>query len=95
VSSFASLGDKADVSGNDLLQYWEEDPETDVILLALASIGNRSKFVRLAHRITHHKPIVAVKVADEPDELFTGAGVIQVETFDALFETARVLTGTT
>ena len=94
VSSFASLGDKTDVSGNDLLQYWEEDPTTDVILLALASIGNRSKFAHLAHRITRHKPIVAVRVADEPDDLLTGAGVIQVDTIDGLLDTARDLAGT-
>ncbi|MHB1628987.1 MAG: GNAT family N-acetyltransferase [Bacilli bacterium] len=63
VSSFASMGNKADVSGNDLLQYWEDDPDTAMILLYLESFGNPRKFSRIARRITRHKPIVAVKSA--------------------------------
>ena len=55
------MGNKADVSGNDLLQYWEEDPDTDVILLYLESFGNPRKFARLARRVSRQKPIVAVK----------------------------------
>ena len=55
------MGNKADVSGNDLLQYWEHDPETDVILLYLESFGNPRKFARLARRVGRSKPIVAVK----------------------------------
>ncbi len=61
ISSFVSVGNKADVSGNDLLQHWEEDAETDVILLYLESFGNPRKFSRLARRIARLKPIVAVK----------------------------------
>jgi acetyl coenzyme A synthetase (ADP forming)-like protein len=61
ISTFVSLGNKADVSGNDLLQYWEDDPDTDVILLYLESFGNPRKFGRLARRIARGKPIVAVK----------------------------------
>ena len=61
ISSFVSLGNKADVSGNDLLQFWEEDERTDVILLYLESFGNPSKFARLAKRIGRDKPIIAVK----------------------------------
>ncbi len=61
ISSFVSVGNKADVSGNDLLQHWEEDPETDVILLYLESFGNPRKFSRLARRVARRKPIVAVK----------------------------------
>ena len=61
ISSFVSLGNKADVSGNDLLQYWEEDEQTDVVLLYLESFGNPAKFARLARRIGRHKPILAVK----------------------------------
>ena len=61
VSSFISVGNKADVSGNDLLQYWEEDAGTDVILLYLESFGNPRKFARVARRVSRHKPIVAVK----------------------------------
>ncbi len=61
LSSFVSVGNKADVSGNDLLQYWEEDPETNLILLYLESFGNPRRFARLARRISHQKPILAVK----------------------------------
>ncbi len=61
LSTFVSVGNKADVSGNDLLQYWESDPATSVILLYLESFGNPRRFARLARRITPKKPIVAVK----------------------------------
>jgi acyl-CoA synthetase (NDP forming)/RimJ/RimL family protein N-acetyltransferase len=61
LSTFVSAGNRADVSGNDLLQYWEEDPATSVVLLYLESIGNPRKFTRLARRIGRSKPIVAVK----------------------------------
>ena len=61
ISSFVSIGNKADVSSNDLLQYWETDADTDVILLYLESFGNPRKFARLARRIARTKPIVAVK----------------------------------
>ena len=61
VSTFVSLGNKADVSSNDLLQYWEHDPDTDVILLYLESFGNPRKFARLARRIARTKPILALK----------------------------------
>ena len=61
ISTFVSAGNRADVSGNDLLQYWEEDPATEVILLYLESLGNPRKFARLARRISRSKPIVLVK----------------------------------
>jgi acetyl coenzyme A synthetase (ADP forming)-like protein len=61
ISTFVSVGNKADVSGNDLLQYWEEDPRTDVILLYLESFGNPRKFSQIARRVGRKKPIVAVK----------------------------------
>ena len=61
ISTFVSMGNKADISGNDLLLYWEDDPNTDVILLYLESFGNPRRFARLARRIGRHKPIVAVK----------------------------------
>lgn len=60
-SSFISVGNKADVSGNDLIQYWAEDPATDVILLYLESFGNPRKFGEIAQRVSRRKPIVAVK----------------------------------
>ena len=61
LSTFISVGNKADVSGNDLIQYWAEDPQTDVMLLYLESFGNPRKFGEIARRVGHKKPIVAVK----------------------------------
>ncbi|MEX2355473.1 MAG: GNAT family N-acetyltransferase, partial [Thermaerobacterales bacterium] len=61
MSSFISVGNKADVSGNDLLQYWEEDENTDLILLYLESFGNPRRFARIARRVGRSKPILAVK----------------------------------
>ena len=61
LSTFVSVGNKADVSGNDLLQYWEEDDDTDVILLYLESFGNPRRFARIARRVGRRKPIVAIK----------------------------------
>lgn len=63
VSSFISSGNRADVSGNDFLQYWHEDPDTDVVLMYLESIGNPRKFTRLARRTAAVKPVVVVKGA--------------------------------
>jgi acetyl coenzyme A synthetase (ADP forming)-like protein len=61
LSSFVSVGNKADVSGNDLLQYWQQDDGTDVILLYLESFGNPRRFARVARQVSRTKPIVAVK----------------------------------
>ncbi|WP_326822816.1 bifunctional acetate--CoA ligase family protein/GNAT family N-acetyltransferase [Streptosporangium sp. NBC_01756] len=61
ISSFASVGNKADVSGNDLLEYWEDDPATDVIALYLESFGNPRRFGRIARRVSRRKPIIAIK----------------------------------
>jgi acetate---CoA ligase (ADP-forming) len=61
ISMFVSVGNKSDVSGNDLLLFWEEHAGTDVILLYLESFGNPRRFARLARRIGKTKPIVAVK----------------------------------
>jgi acyl-CoA synthetase (NDP forming)/GNAT superfamily N-acetyltransferase len=61
LSTFVSAGNRADVSGNDLLQYWETDGATQVVLLYLESFGNPRKFGRLARRLARHKPIVVVK----------------------------------
>lgn len=61
LSSFVSIGNKADVSSNDLLEYWEDDPETRLIMLYLESFGNPRKFARLARRVARKKPILAMK----------------------------------
>jgi acetate---CoA ligase (ADP-forming) len=61
LSAFVSIGNKADISSNDLLEYWEDDPHTDVVLLYLESFGNPRKFARVARRVARTKPIVAMK----------------------------------
>ena len=106
LSSFLSAGNRADVSGNDLLQYWEDDPATDVVLMHLESVGNPRKFARLARRLGRTKPIVAAnsggsvsaRLAQAADSeravnaLFRQAGVIRVDTLAQLFDVAEVLT---
>ncbi|MFA7324939.1 MAG: GNAT family N-acetyltransferase, partial [Candidatus Nanopelagicales bacterium] len=62
VSAFVSAGNRADVSGNDLLQYWESDARTKAILLYLESFGNPRKFARLVRRIAALKPVLMVQV---------------------------------
>lgn len=61
ISMFASIGNKTDISGNDLLQYWKDNPQTRMILLYLESFGNPRKFTKIAKSISKFKPIIAVK----------------------------------
>ncbi|MCS7001659.1 MAG: GNAT family N-acetyltransferase, partial [Dehalococcoidia bacterium] len=61
ISSFVSMGNKADVSGNDLLEWWEEDPATNVVVLYLESFGNPRRFGRVAKRVSARKPIIVIK----------------------------------
>jgi acetyl coenzyme A synthetase (ADP forming)-like protein len=61
LSSFVSLGNKADISCSDLLEHWESDPRTDLVLLYLESFGNPRRFSRVARRVGRAKPILAVK----------------------------------
>ncbi|GAA0911771.1 GNAT family N-acetyltransferase [Nonomuraea longicatena] len=106
ISSFVSAGNRADVSGNDLLQYWEEDEATEVILLYLESLGNPRKFARLARRIARRKPIVVVKSGGTPaghsaeelrlpdtalSSLFEQAGLIRVDDLIQLFDVGQLL----
>jgi acetyl coenzyme A synthetase (ADP forming)-like protein len=60
-SAFVSIGNKADVSSNDLLQWWEDDDATDLVLLYLESFGNPRTFAQVARRVARHKPILALK----------------------------------
>ncbi len=62
-STFVSAGNRADVSGNDLLQFWEEDASTDLALLYLETFGNPRRFSRIARRVSYRKPILCVKSA--------------------------------
>jgi acyl-CoA synthetase (NDP forming) len=94
LSTFVSAGNRADVSGNDLLQYWERDPATDVVLLYLESFGNPRKFARLARRVARTKPIVAVKTgryAAATPELTARAVPVPEERLQALFEESGVI----
>jgi len=97
VSSFVSTGDKADLSGNDFLQFWEQDDATRVILLYLESFGNPYRFGRIARRIADSKPIVAVKggrAAAVPGETSTAIGALlraSDVSVDALFTHAGVI----
>ena len=61
VSAFVSIGNKADVSSNDLLEWWEDDPGTDLVLMYVESFGNPRKFARIARRLAREKPILAMK----------------------------------
>ena len=96
VRSFVSVGNKADISGNDLIKWWENDPETDVILLYLESFGNPRKFINLARRIAKEKPIVAVKsgrtaAGSRAASSHTGALAGEDSAVDALFAQTGVI----
>ncbi|MER6567696.1 GNAT family N-acetyltransferase [Streptomyces sp. NPDC001093] len=107
VSTFVSAGNRADVSGNDVLQYWYDDPETDVALMYLESIGNPRKFTRLARRTAAAKPLVVVQgVGSAPQghtvratrlphatvsALLRQAGVIRVDTITELVDAGLLL----
>ena len=97
VSSFVSIGNKADLSGNDFIQYWEADGETDLIMLYLESFGNPRKFARIARRVSRSKPILAVKggrsqAGNRATSSHTGALLSASDiTVDALFKQAGVI----
>lgn len=96
LTSFISVGNKVDISGNDLLQYWEADDATQVILLYLESFGNPRKFGRIARRVGRTKPIVAVKAGRTPAGTraasgHTGALAAGDVAVDALFRQAGVI----
>ncbi|MCX5371486.1 GNAT family N-acetyltransferase [Streptomyces sp. NBC_00015] len=107
VSTFISSGNRADVSGNDVLQYWYDDPDTDVALMYLESIGNPRKFTRLARRTAAAKPLVVVQGAGSAPQghavratrlphatvsaLLRQAGVIRVDTITELVDAGLLL----
>jgi acetyl coenzyme A synthetase (ADP forming)-like protein len=97
LSTFISVGNKADLSGNSFIQYWAEDPATDVIALYLESLGNPRKFARITRRVGRQKPILVVKsgrssAGARATSSHTGAllGASDV-TVDALFKQAGVI----
>lgn len=97
ISTFVSVGNKADISGNDLLRYWESDDNTDVILLYLESFGNPKKFSQIARRVGRKKPIVVVKsgrsaAGARATSSHTGALIAASDvTVDALFRQSGVI----
>ena len=95
LSSFVSIGDRADVSGNDLLQHWRADERTEVVLLHLQGFGNPRKFARIAREVGRTKPVVALKSGHGQgdvavDALFASAGVVRVGSLAQLFSTAQL-----
>jgi acetate---CoA ligase (ADP-forming) len=97
LSSFVSVGNKADISGNDLLLYWEQDDRTGLVLLYLESFGNPRKFARIARRVARSKPVLAVKsgrstAGARASSSHTGALLAASDvTVDALFRQAGVI----
>lgn len=93
ISAFVSVGNKADVSSNDLLSWWEDDERTEVVLLYVESFGNPRRFSRLARRLSRAKPVVAVKSGRDAsaDALLRQTGLMRVDTLEQLFDVARLL----
>jgi acyl-CoA synthetase (NDP forming)/GNAT superfamily N-acetyltransferase len=96
VSTLVSTGDKYDVSGNDLLLWWRQDPNTDLAVLYLESFGNPRKFSRHARALARTKPVLAVRpagseVAQRAAASHTAAAATPAVTRDALFEQAGVI----
>ena len=99
-SAFVSIGNKADVSSNDLLEYWEQDPETEVVLLYLESFGNPTKFGRVARRVARRKPLLAMKggtsrAGARAASSHTAALAGSEAAVDALFHQAGVIRAST
>jgi acyl-CoA synthetase (NDP forming)/RimJ/RimL family protein N-acetyltransferase len=105
-SSFAAIGNRADVSANDLLQWWADDDRTGMVLLYLESFGNARKFGRIARELSRTKPIVAVQsggvaraypfeggqlAAETLHALLEQTGIIRVDTLSQQLDVARVL----
>ena len=93
ISSFVSLGKGVDVTGTDLLSYWEGDSATSAVLLYLEAFGNPRTFSRVARRVSATKPIVAVRTATTPafDVLLGQTGVVRVDTLEEMVGAGRVL----
>ncbi len=95
LSTFVSAGNRADVSGNDLLQYWEEDDSTEVVMMYLESIGNPRKFSRIARRVSLRKPIIAVRSGRTTQGVPMGHAVRTIaappQAVDAMFRQAGVI----
>ncbi len=95
VSTFVSAGNRADLSGNDMLQFWEDDEDTDVVLLYLESLGNPRKFTRIARRLSRSKPVVAMRTGRSSQAVPLGHTIrrttLPAGAVDALFAQSGVL----
>ena len=95
LSTFVSAGNRSDVSGNDLLQYWTEDDSTDAVLLYLESVGNPRKFTRIVGRLARTKPVVAVRSGRSSQAIPLGHRVratsLPSAAVDALFDQCGVI----
>ncbi len=107
VASFVSSGNKADISGNDLMAWWEDDPNTELVLLYIEDFGNPRTFARIARRLSRKKPVIAVKSnrtgppptmafgeirQDEAVQaLMRQTGVLRVDTLEQLVQLARAM----
>jgi acyl-CoA synthetase (NDP forming)/RimJ/RimL family protein N-acetyltransferase len=103
LSTFASAGNRADVSGNDLLQYWRDDPSTDVVMMYLETFGNPRKFARVARDLARRKPVVVLKsramapgLTRGPGDrglqaLYRASGVIRVDSLGEMFNVGQLL----
>lgn len=100
LSSFVSAGNRADISGNDLLQFWDQDSRTEVVLLYLESIGNPRKFGRLARRLGLHTPVVAVRSgrstqgaplgSSSPDSQLSTEAIERIFTWSGVIQTETI-----
>jgi succinyl-CoA synthetase alpha subunit/RimJ/RimL family protein N-acetyltransferase len=105
ISSFVALGNRSDVSGNDLLRYWAQDDQTAAVCMYIESFGNPRHFSRIAKQLSRRKPVVAVRARREPrtegpadgprdpsaDVLLEQTGVIRARTLAQLLDVTRLL----
>lgn len=104
LATFVSAGNRADLSGNDLLQFWDTEVDTEVVLLYLESFGNPRKFSRIARRVARNKPVVVVHRASDvaagqfldvtpqaANELYNDLGLIPVTSLPEMFDVAALL----
>ena len=96
ISNFVSIGNRIDISNNDLLEFWEDDPTTDIVVLYIESFGNPRKFGRIARRVSKKKPVIVIKggkseVGARAATSHTGALAASEVAVEAMFRQAGVI----